>query len=47
MGKWKGVQTDQQLALYDLTNDIGEQRDISADHPEVADQIHKIIAELE
>ncbi len=47
MGKWKGVQTDKKLALYDLEKDIGEANDIVDKHPEVASKIHKIITELE
>lgn len=47
MGKWKGVQTDKTLALYDLSEDLGEENNIAAKHPDVADRIRKIIAELE
>jgi uncharacterized sulfatase len=46
-GKWKGLQTNETLALYDLNKDIGEENDIAADHPEVAKRLAKIIAELE
>jgi arylsulfatase A-like enzyme len=37
IGPWKGVQQplDSALRLYDLGSDIGEQRDVAAQHPEV------------
>ena len=44
---WKGVQTNKTLALYDLNEDIGEERDIASLHPNIAAKIKKIIAELE
>ena len=47
MGKWKGVQTNKTLALYDLEKDLGEQTDIAAGHPDIAKKIQAIIAELE
>ena len=47
MGQFKGVQTDKKLALYDLTEDIGEQNDVADEHPEVAERIRNIIADLE
>ena len=47
MGKWKGVQTDKKLALYDLSEDIGEEKDLAAENPSVAKRIKAIIDELE
>ena len=47
MGKWKGVATDKQLALYDLDADIGEEKDLAAENPELAARMTKIIAALE
>ena len=47
IGKFKGVQTDKKLALYDLSSDIGEQKNIIEEHPEVAERMRKIIGELE
>lgn len=47
MDKWKGVQTDKKLALYDLTTDLAEQSDIADQHPDVAARMQVIIAELE
>ncbi len=45
MGHWKGIRLgvgarpDGPIALYDLRTDIGEEHDVSADHPEVVDAI--------
>ena len=47
MGRWKGVQTDKALALYDLEADIGEVTDIAADHPKIVARMLEIIRELE
>jgi len=47
MGKWKGVQTNKKLALYDLDVDIGENKDLSGKHPDIAKKITQIITELE
>lgn len=30
------------LALYDLSNDIGEQKDVAAEHPDVVEQLKKL-----
>jgi len=40
-GKWKAVRqgTDQPLELYDLSADIGEQRDVAGQHPEIVARI--------
>ncbi|UCD49141.1 MAG: arylsulfatase [Phycisphaerales bacterium] len=51
MGKWKGVKQglrkdpDAPLELYDLENDIGEQRNVADEHPEVAARIEAIMLE--
>ena len=47
MGKWKGVQTNKDLALYDLNEDLGEENDVAKEHPKVASRIKEIIDELE
>ena len=47
MGKWKGVQTDKKVALYDLSKDIGEEKDVAVKNPSVAKRIKAIIDELE
>ena len=44
---WKAVQTKGELAVYDLSKDIGEENDVSGENPEVAARFAKIIAELE
>jgi len=35
MGKWKGVGNPGELALYDLSKDIGEENDLAAKRPEI------------
>jgi arylsulfatase len=47
MGQWKGVATDKVLALYNLDKDIGEERNVAEEHPEIARRMTTIIAELE
>ena len=47
MGQWKGVQTNKDLALYDLNEDIGEESDVAKQHPKIAARIKEIIDELE
>ncbi|MBG29749.1 MAG: N-acetylgalactosamine-6-sulfatase [Opitutae bacterium] len=47
MGQWKGVQTNKDLALYDLDEDLGEENDVAKDHPKLAARIKEIIDELE
>lgn len=46
-GKWKGIQTDKTLALYDLDQDLSEANDVAAAHPEAVARIAEIIAALE
>ncbi len=40
MGNWKGVKVkpDLPLELYDMTSDIGEDRDVAADQPDIVEQ---------
>jgi arylsulfatase len=51
MGHWKGVKQglhkdpEAPLELYDLKNDIGEQRNVADAHPEVAARIEAIMLE--
>ena len=51
MGKWKGVrlnvyeEPDGPVELYDLEADLSETTDIAAEHPEVVEQIRKIMIE--
>ena len=44
-GKWKAVKmgSDQPMLLYDLSNDIGEQNDLSKQHPEIAKQMAELM----
>lgn len=50
MGRWKGIRRkckqslDGPIELYDLENDIGEQHDVAAEHPEVAARVAQIMA---
>ncbi|MEO0477546.1 MAG: arylsulfatase, partial [Planctomycetota bacterium] len=45
LGKWKGVRLrvsknkDAPIELYDLSNDLGETKNIAADHPGIVEQI--------
>ena len=47
MGKWKGVQTNKDLALYDLDEDLAEEDDVTKKNPKVVARIKEIIDELE
>ena len=48
-GKWKGVRyevlenPDSPLELYDLSQDIGEENNVAAQHPEVAAQLDSLL----
>ncbi len=48
MGPWKGVYRGwkkdgpRKVELYNLDQDLGEQHDLAADHPEIVDQIQGI-----
>ena len=42
IGDWKGVRPEGEeggLELYDLKNDVGEQEDLSGQHPEIRAKI--------
>lgn len=48
LGKWKGIRMNilkgnMKIQLYDLDNDIQEQKDVAADNPEVVKQIEAIM----
>ena len=50
MGDWKGVRQNVfkdslQIELYNLAEDIGEQNNVSEQHPEIVEQIRKIMKE--
>jgi hypothetical protein len=39
MGDWKGIGSPGKLKLYDLAKDIGEQNDLSTQHPEIVNKL--------
>lgn len=43
-GDWKAVRTDagEPVELYDLSSDIGEENDVSINHPEIIAQVKKL-----
>ncbi len=44
-GPWKAVRNrPARTELYDLTNDLGETRDVSAEHPEIVDELSRFMA---
>ena len=45
LGRWKGIRhrLDQDIELYDLENDVGEQHDAASDHPDVIARIAEIM----
>ncbi len=53
MGKWKAVEQNpkgkgnqpRKLELFDLTDDLGEQKDVAAQHPEIVERIRRIMNE--
>lgn len=50
MGKWKGLRLDifkgnMDIELFDLENDPQEQNNIAAEHPEIVEEIEKIMIE--
>ena len=50
LGDWKAIRKDlhkgkTHLYLYDLAKDLGEEKDISAEHPKIVEQITKIMAD--
>ncbi len=44
MGKWKGLGSPGNLALYDLSQDIAEEHDLSAQHPDIVKKLSDYIA---
>ncbi len=46
-GNWKGVIANMfksdKLELYDLSADLGEQKDVAEQHPEMAEKLSKLI----
>ena len=45
MGNWKAISKNGKLTLFDLSKDIGEKKDVSKRHPEIAEKLAKIISE--
>lgn len=50
MGKWKGIRQNilkgnLKIELYDLDNDIREEHDVAADHPQIVAKIEQIMKE--
>ena len=48
MGRWKGVRFPMltgEIELYDLATDIGEERNIAAQHPEIVQRIRRAMEE--
>ncbi len=46
-GRWKGIRLKKVTApiqLYDVKNDIGEEHDVAAEHPDVVARIDKIMS---
>ena len=48
LGKWKGIRFDilkgnMKIKLFDLDNDIQEQHDVAAQHPDVVKKIEEIM----
>jgi arylsulfatase A-like enzyme len=48
-GKWKGIRQDytQPVELYDLSNDIGEKKDLAVQFPDVVKKIEEMMKEAE
>ena len=46
LGNWKGIRLGRQstLELYDLSRDVGEQRDVAAAHPGIVRRIEQIMS---
>ena len=46
MGEWKGVRMalNQPLELYNLSEDLGEENNVAAEHPEIVEKIKSIMA---
>jgi len=45
MGKWKGIGRSGKVRLYDLTKDIGETKDLAAEHPDIAKKLGEFMTE--
>jgi arylsulfatase A len=51
IGKWKGVKlgwkvkTPQKLQLFDLEKDLGETKNIAAQHPDIVKRMEAIMVE--
>ncbi|MEZ5107201.1 MAG: hypothetical protein R2757_22030, partial [Draconibacterium sp.] len=47
MGKWKGIRLGKRenIQLYDLETDIGEEKDLAKEHPEIVMEIEKLMKE--
>ncbi len=48
MGNWKGIRPalgkgQSEIELYDLANDVGEKTDVAEQHPEIVEQIAKLM----
>jgi hypothetical protein len=39
MGDWKGIGSPGKLKLYDLAKDVGEQNDLSTQHPDIVNKL--------
>lgn len=44
-GKWKGIGSPGEVALYDLSNDIGENTDLAEKYPDIAAKLGRFMAE--
>jgi arylsulfatase A-like enzyme len=47
MGNWKVLGMPGQLALYDLSNDIAEEHDLAAQHPDIVKQLSDYMSAAE
>jgi arylsulfatase A-like enzyme len=46
-GRWKGIRgggPDRAVRLHDLKNDVAEQKDVAAEHPEVARRLGEYLS---
>jgi hypothetical protein len=43
MGDWKAVRTKKGLELFNLADDIGEQNDVAAQHPDLVEKAETIM----
>ena len=42
---WKGVQIDNQFALYNISKDVSETTDLKGEHPDIASNMEKELKE--